>query len=485
MNNISYNKIVKFYMIILILVNVFVWSKVFVGSKNPFKFEYLKTSVLLNKTAQLVSSSESSIVKKDGLSLLMDSFNKVKSGTYLILFQNNYELRPAGGYLGSFGVLTIKDSKYDSLKIIDSVSFDSSSSFSVTPPEPIKKYLNVSKWQLRDSNWSPDFPTSSEAIQNFYKSEGGNNQFDGIIAINTRVLETFLRFTGPIYVKNIHKTFDYQNIVLGLESEVEKDYIARDIPRFLRKEILAPIANEIINKTVSLSLQDDQKFRSEIRRHLDEKDIMLYIKDPAIYQIIKSYFWDGSFDIGQNDDFIGIIDANMDSLKTDLFMTRSIKYALDLTGERPLGNLQISYKSLAIKNTWLAKDYKSYTRVYLPKTSEVLSNNNLIDSLEYEEFNKKVVAGLLEVLSGSTTTINIKYYLPDSIINKNTYKLKVFKQSGITSLGFNLLVNSNFNVLSFSPIEEGYISAPGGILFNTNIVKDTIFKINFNNLNNN
>ena len=55
-------------------------------------------------------------------------FNSEK--TYLLLFQNNLELRPSGGYLGNFGIIKVKDGSPVSFEIHDTNIFDGFGSFS-------------------------------------------------------------------------------------------------------------------------------------------------------------------------------------------------------------------------------------------------------------------------------------------------------------------------------------------------------------------
>ena len=47
-----------------------------------------------------------------------------------------------------------------------------------TPPEPLKKYLRVPSWYMRDSNWSPDFAVSAMNVEKFYRLEGGKEALD-------------------------------------------------------------------------------------------------------------------------------------------------------------------------------------------------------------------------------------------------------------------------------------------------------------------
>ena len=71
--------------------------------------------------------------------------------TFLILFQNNMELRPGGGYVGSFGILKIKDGHAESLDVHDTVNFDGRIPNTVPAPYPMEETLGVKSLKDRKS----------------------------------------------------------------------------------------------------------------------------------------------------------------------------------------------------------------------------------------------------------------------------------------------------------------------------------------------
>ena len=107
---------------------------------------------------------------------------------YLLLLQNNMELRPGGGFLGQYAIVKIKNGDVTSLLIEDANLLDQRISAKVAPPYPFKRMMQLKKWKFRDSNFSADFPTNVEKAKYFYKLSGGNNEFDGVIAVNAGVL---------------------------------------------------------------------------------------------------------------------------------------------------------------------------------------------------------------------------------------------------------------------------------------------------------
>ncbi|MDO9509981.1 MAG: DUF4012 domain-containing protein, partial [Candidatus Magasanikbacteria bacterium] len=144
----------------------------------------------------------------------------------LILFLNNTELRPGGGFIGSYAVISANNGipsllKVEGTEIIDNYS---SSYLESVPPTVIKKYLGVEKWYFRDSNWSPDFVESSKKGLELYTKENGvaAEDIDYVVGLTPTVIREALKITGPVKVNGIEFTAD--NFVENLQWEVEYGY---------------------------------------------------------------------------------------------------------------------------------------------------------------------------------------------------------------------------------------------------------------------
>lgn len=98
---------------------------------------------------------------RKGLSLVPDLVGLYRKQTYLVLLQNNMELRPTGGFIGSFALLTFNKGQLLDFEVRDVYSTDGQLKGHVEPPTELKEHLGEAGWYLRDSNWDPDFPTSA------------------------------------------------------------------------------------------------------------------------------------------------------------------------------------------------------------------------------------------------------------------------------------------------------------------------------------
>ncbi len=356
-----------------------------------------------------------------------------KERTFLVLFQNNMELRPGGGYIGSFGILKVKNGEVTKLETHDLSNFDGRIPDGIEPPYPIKETLRVSSWKMRDSNFSPDFLTNAKKAELFYKMGKGEENFDGIISLNSNVLTSFLKVTGPVEVPGFEGSYDSENGVLALEYQVEKGYYHQDLEIGERKSVMGPLAREIMKKISSLSLGGKVRLAEVILQDLNSKDIQLYFKDPEMQKQATAANWAGLVDQEWENDYLMIVDANMGALKSDRVMQRAIDYTVDFSKSTPEAVLKITYTHTAKEKDWMTKNYLTYLRAYVPEESWLTTSTNTGKMVFANELGKKFFGSLVEVPLGQTKTVEMKYNVSGKI-NPDNYQLKIQKQSGVREI---------------------------------------------------
>jgi hypothetical protein len=351
---------------------------------------------------------------------------------FLVLFQNNMELRPGGGYIGSFGILKIKDGHAESLEVHDTVNFDGRIPDTVPAPYPMKETLGVDSLKLRDSNHSPDFATNAKAAEEFYHLGNGQEQFDGVIGVTTHVLESVLEITGPVEVPGYQGSFGKDNAVLDLEYQVEQNYYKQGISFGERKSIMGELAAQILKKVKTVSLADKYRLFQVLLGDLHAKDIQVQFKDEVLQSQVAEAGWDGNVDTDWNNDYLLVVDSNANAFKSDLYVERSYDYSVDLSQTEPRATLQVTYNHTAREKSYLTKDYQSYSRVYIPKGSFIEAIDPLSHKVVYgEEFGKKFSGTIVQVSLGTQKTLTYTYTLPKTVDTGELYDLKIQKQPGV------------------------------------------------------
>lgn len=374
------------------------------------------------KELEVVNRLAQAITKKDGV-----------TRSFLVMLQNNMELRPGGGFLGQYAIIKMKDGEVASLLVEDANLLDQRISAKVTPPYALQRMMQIRKWKFRDSNFSPDFPTNVDKAGYFLRLAGSPSAFDGVIAVNSQVFNDILEITGPVSAPGSAAVFDSSNAALKLEEIVEKPYLMdENLDTQNRKWIMKKLAPVIIAKLSNAS--SAAELPGFFHNELKNKNIMLNFSDPELQKLVESVHWDGKVSENWDGDYLMMVDANMGALKTDYYMRRSLAYDLDLTGEKPVATLNILYENTAPYGDWRTSDYHSYLRVYAPAGAKLLENKMVspIGGVS-EEFGKTAFGFMLHTLIGQKTAAMIKYELPGGF-GTDGYKLLIQKQSGVGDL---------------------------------------------------
>ncbi|HAI74424.1 MAG TPA: hypothetical protein DCS28_01975 [Candidatus Moranbacteria bacterium] len=435
----------------IVFLALFIAASVFLFSlaKNNKQLIGTKSLLALSKISNLLPITKDERKEIEVLNKLVESFTR-KDGqtkTFLLLLQNNMELRPGGGFLGQYAVIKIKDGAVISSYFEDANLLDQRIKAKIPTPYPFERMLQLKRWKFRDSNFSPDFPTNADKAKYFYRLSGrDSSDFDGVIAINSQVLNDILKIIGPIKVPGYVAEFNSDNAFLKLEEIVEKQYIMDpSIDTQNRKAIMKKMLPIIIDKLFSFG--NISKLVDLAHQEFRAKNVMVNFTDESLQALAESAYWTGEMAEDWNGDYLMMVDANMGSLKTDYYIKREISYDIDLTTEKPLVNLNIIYKNTAPHGDWRTSDYHTYMRLYLPKGSQLLEREMVNNISSGEDFNKTYIGFMGHVLIGGETDARIKYELLADFPRDN-YRLLIQKQSGVYEIPVKVHIktkNGDFN----------------------------------------
>ncbi|MBT3355824.1 DUF4012 domain-containing protein [bacterium] len=415
------------FLILIISVGIFAYRwKIGAIDKTSVIVNTLSTFEKIVKFLPIEQDIKKEIETVDKLVELVFKKDDVKR-RYMLMLQNNMELRPGGGFLGQYAVVEVKNGDIVSLFIEDANLLDQRITAKVAPPYPFTKMMQIKKWKFRDSNFSADFPTNVEKAKYFYRLSGRGSDFDAVIAVNASVLNRALEITGPITLGG-YGTYTSEDAVLKLEEFVEKKYLMNeDLDTQNRKAVMKKLAPAVADKLLTA-----ENFKKTIDLALDElrnKDVMLNFENPEAQKMIEEVRWGGIVDTTWDGDYLMLVDANLGALKSDYFMKRDIFYDVDLTLEKPTATLNYTYTHTAKFGDWRTSDYHSYLRMYVPKGSNLLERHMVSYPNIQEEFGKTYFGFIAHTLINRQTKAVIKYELPDFV--KEDYKLYIQKQSGV------------------------------------------------------
>jgi len=363
---------------------------------------------------------------------------------FLVILQNNDELRPTGGFIGTYGLVNIKDGKPGSIITEDVYHLDMPciGKLKVTPPEPIKKYMKVDYWWLRDANFSPDFPTSARQVENMYLSESEcagkpATKPTAIIAINPDLISDLLKLVGPIIVDGT--TYDSLNFQAILQYTVEVGYVDKNITSWNRKEIINSVVSELEKRLMSLPTNRLPEILTILQENIAKRNLQIYFDNNEQENIARGLNFTGEIK-NSSGDYLMVVDANLAAFKSDSVMRKNITYKLIKDSDKSLitANVQLDYKHEGGFD-WRTTRYRSYTRIYTPLGSKLLNSGGLDDFSVSDDLalNKTVFGFFWTIEPGTAKTATISYSLPETITTTN-YNLYFQKQSGSRLNNFKL-----------------------------------------------
>ncbi len=287
--------------------------------------------------------------------------------TYLFIFQNNQEARATGGFIGTYGLMSVDKGVVESLDIKEIYNPDGQLRDNIVAPQPLQEL--TPRWFLRDSNWFPDFPNSAENIMDFYEKTGGPT-VDGIISLTPTVIERFLRLTGDIEMPKYGLTVNEDNFLLITQYQTS---VAYDKEENKPKEFIADLAPILLNRI--LSPQDGyEELAQLISQAIEEKHMLFYLNNSEKQKLLSELGVTGELR-QTGGDFLMVVNSNIGGMKTDGVMREHIHHEVrqeengtyiskvTITREHKGGNTEYDW--------W--NDYNiNFLRMYVPKGSTLI-----------------------------------------------------------------------------------------------------------------
>ena len=403
---------------------------------------------------------------------------------YLLLFANNMELRPGGGFIGSFGIVTIQDYTIKDLKIYDVYDADGQLTAHVEPPEAIKKHLNQPHWFLRDSAFSPDFISNYNQARFFLEKELNITDLNGGILLSTTTIQNVLEAMDELYVADFKETVTKENFYIKAQYYAENEFFPGSQQK---KRFLGSVMDQLL---IDLERASMPKMLQMVKKSLDEKQMVIYMNDQQVQTVLDDLYWSGRTITPQcakqnTDncviDYVFPYDANLGVNKANFFVTRPV--LLDIT-IMPDGSVRhkmtLKYSNDSNADVFPGGTYKNYLQIMLPKDStieQITNNNTLVENFDQKQDIFKTIGFLVEVQPKSSNDITIVYNLPTQLKKGNgTYQLILQKQIGSqnSELELKVTIPNSMSVVNknFSPLVKD-----NEIIYNTTITSDKIFML--------
>lgn len=398
--------------------------------------------------------------------LMSDFVGKDREKRYLLIFQNDNELRPTGGFIGSYALLDILKGKIVNMEMSEEGSYALQGSLleNINPPYPLR--LVNSRWEFQDANWWPDFPQSAKNLMYMYEKSGGPS-VDGVIAINASLVKKLFAVTGAIEMDEYGKIINSDNFILETQKAVELEYNQKDNKP---KKFVADLMSKFLKRLFDLHRSELLESLVILSNGLRERDLQLYFSNTETEEKTLELGWAGDMKDIRDRDYLEIVSANIGGRKTDEVIESDVRHKTEILEDGSIiDEVQIIRKNNGVKGDYFTGvNNVNYLRLYVPEGSILLSaegfnpppkeifkelkenikEDDFLKAVNSQEkvdiisgtvignvFKKTYFANWTQVKPGAESTVRFKYKLPFKAINNDDeaikYSLYIQKQSGI------------------------------------------------------
>lgn len=306
--------------------------------------------------SQVRAANESLKTSKLALTLLSGLAPVEGKRNYLVLLFDNNIKRPGGGVIRSYAELSIDNGKIAGVKADDIEKLDKAYLEHIEPPKEVKSDLGVTEWRLREANYDITFVKVAQNAQWLYQKETGK-QVSGVIALDIVAIKELSKLIGEM--ETIDSTEEIVGVnLVSLESSQQK---------------LTSVFKSTIEKVLFSPKKSTQNLYKTIDDLAQEKHLVFYTSEPAVYSYISNIGWAGDLSkvakdrVGERDQFLGLFESSLSD--TNVFIPQK-EVSLESTIDQNGGVKHII--TVKFKSSSQTSDvYRFNYRVYLQKGSKL------------------------------------------------------------------------------------------------------------------
>ena len=395
---------------------------------------------------------------------VLNDLGYVGAKTYLLVLQDNTELRNTGGLMACVGSVDVQNGGLQNLKLYYAPSNTYangtlSAAVNIGGPESFTTFYNSTYVRFWDMNVQYDFATFAPLYASAWQQLTGQHS-DGVIGLDLTGLQELLKATGPVTVAN--ETITWRNVI-------DRVHFADVAAKGVEGEpalngFLGQLASKIIRAAQTANPVGKLLLLSTFHALAQQQHLLIYAPGA-----LTNY--DGAIQT-QPGDYLYVVDANSGGAKADLNVNRTITYHTYLYDNgTQTSNVTITY---ANNCGWT---YKVFTTTLVPNDAVLLdaryTSYHLGPLVTYAD-NLTTISSYVEVPAHATANVTYEYSLPSTLLPAGVfshYDLYVQKQAGIDQLTLNTAVTLPQGA---QVIHESNVG--NGIVANGNVQVEVIYR---------
>jgi hypothetical protein len=226
---------------------------------------------------------------------------------YLVFSQNPDEVRPTGGFIGTYGVLTagpdgIALERFAGIEEWIHVPAHADAvvppgeapiAFRIVQPEMSQRLANV--------NATPDWPTAARLAVDLWQ-RGGEQPVDGVLSFTPDALARLVAVLGPTEVPGFGETVDAHDFIERVDFHTHHE--PPEVPGG-RKRFVTVAVGAVVDKLLHAPASQWRDLAEALAASLDAREALAWSSDERVATVLQGFGWDGSF-LGADGDFVGV-----------------------------------------------------------------------------------------------------------------------------------------------------------------------------------
>ncbi len=230
---------------------------------------------------------------EEGLGALLTFLGDAGPRRYLIFTQNPDEVRPTGGYIGTYGVLSAAEGDVALERYDSSENWYRANPEAVVPPEEASTAFQIPDppvaQTIANVNALPDWTLAGELAAELWE-RGGEDPVEGALSLTPEFLARILKVVGPVEVPEYSETVTAKNVIERTDFYTHRAEVpeGRD-----RKDFLAVLADIVVQRLLAAPASSWGELGQAAAEGFDAREAMVWSTDGDVADAVARREWDG------------------------------------------------------------------------------------------------------------------------------------------------------------------------------------------------